>query len=142
MELEAGEDEYSIQEDGSLLLTGGHRNRFQGTNSARQCSLAGRYGNPCSYSVPSPHRLFKNSSTGELFGWMYSTLRSYAQSDFVRLAIGFQQILCIVATCYWFLALLCFLKPETFIGGRGVHYNREPKFFLFLLTIIISKCSL
>jgi hypothetical protein len=35
----------------------------QGINSARMCSLAGRYDNPVPYSVPSPHRLFTNSST-------------------------------------------------------------------------------
>jgi hypothetical protein len=40
------------------------KNQFQGINSASLCSLAGRYDNPISYSVPSPHRLFKNSSTG------------------------------------------------------------------------------
>ncbi len=39
------------------------KNRFQGTNSARLCSLVGRYDNPYSCSVPSTHRLFKNSST-------------------------------------------------------------------------------
>jgi hypothetical protein len=33
--------------------------RIQGINSAGLCSLAGRY--------DSPHRLFKNSSTGSLF---------------------------------------------------------------------------
>jgi hypothetical protein len=32
---------------------------IQGTDSARPCSLAGRYDNP----IPSSHRLFKNSST-------------------------------------------------------------------------------
>ncbi len=58
------------------------RNRCQGINSASLCSMAGRYDNPIptrclapidfffsvwqpsSYSVPCPHRLFKNSSTG------------------------------------------------------------------------------
>ncbi len=35
------------------------RKRFQGMNSATLCSLVGRYDN--SYSVPSPHSLFKNS---------------------------------------------------------------------------------
>jgi hypothetical protein len=39
-------------------------NRFQGTNSARQCSLAGRYDNPI--PTPSLHRLFKNSITAPL----------------------------------------------------------------------------
>jgi hypothetical protein len=39
------------------------RDRFQLINSARLCSPAGRYDNP-SYSVPSPLRLFKNSSSG------------------------------------------------------------------------------
>jgi hypothetical protein len=37
-------------------------NRFQGTNFARLCSLAGRKTTPF-FSVPSPHRLFKNFST-------------------------------------------------------------------------------
>jgi hypothetical protein len=37
------------------------KNRFQGTNSARLCSLAGRYDN----TIPITHRLFKNSSTGK-----------------------------------------------------------------------------
>ncbi len=41
----------------------GPRNRFQEINSASPCSLAGRYDNPSSL-VPSPHRLFKNSSSG------------------------------------------------------------------------------
>jgi hypothetical protein len=36
MELETGEDEYSIQEDGSLLLTGM-------PIYAKRCSLKGRY---------------------------------------------------------------------------------------------------
>ncbi len=40
------------------------KTRFQGINSAILCTLAGRYDNPVPYSVPSPHRLFKNSSTG------------------------------------------------------------------------------
>ncbi len=42
------------------------KNRFQGTDSGRLCSLAWRAGTTTlySYSVPSPHRLFKNSSTG------------------------------------------------------------------------------
>ncbi len=39
------------------------KNWFQGTNSAMLCSLASQYNKPYSYSVPSPHRLFKNSST-------------------------------------------------------------------------------
>ncbi len=39
------------------------RNRFQGMNSSSLCSLAGRYDNPYSSSVPSPHRLFKNPSS-------------------------------------------------------------------------------
>ncbi len=42
------------------------RNWFQGMNSASLCSLAGRYDNtiPSRFlSVPSPHRLFKNSSS-------------------------------------------------------------------------------
>ncbi len=39
------------------------RNRFQGINSASLCSLAGRYDYSYSYSIPSPHRQFKNSST-------------------------------------------------------------------------------
>jgi hypothetical protein len=38
----------------------GPRNRFQGMNSASLCSLAGRYDNPL---LPSPHSLFKNSSS-------------------------------------------------------------------------------
>jgi len=42
----------------------GARNGFQGMISASLCSLAGRYNNPIySSSVPSPHRLFKNSSS-------------------------------------------------------------------------------
>ncbi len=41
------------------------KNRFQGANSARLCSLAGRYDNPIPSRFPhSPHRLCKNSSTG------------------------------------------------------------------------------
>ncbi len=39
------------------------RNRFQGMNSASLCSLAGRYDNPIPNSVPSPHIMFKNSSS-------------------------------------------------------------------------------
>jgi hypothetical protein len=40
--------------------------RSPGIESATLCSLAGRYYNPIpySYSVPSPYRLFRNSSTG------------------------------------------------------------------------------
>jgi hypothetical protein len=29
-------------------------------------------------------------------------------------SIGFKQMVCTVATCYWFLALLWFTKPEAF----------------------------
>jgi hypothetical protein len=36
-----------------------------------------------------------------------------------RLAIGFKQMLCTVATCYWFLALLWFYKTRSFLSGRG-----------------------
>jgi hypothetical protein len=45
------------------------KNRFQGTNSARLCSLAGPVRQPYSYSVPSPHRLFQNSSIDVESGW-------------------------------------------------------------------------
>ncbi len=41
----------------------GPKNRFQGTNSARLCSLAGRYDNLISTRFRFPHRLFKNSIT-------------------------------------------------------------------------------
>ncbi len=34
-----------------------------------------------------------------------------------RLAIGFKQMLCTVATCYWFLALLWFYKTRSFLSG-------------------------
>ena len=40
------------------------KNRFQGTNSARLCSLVGRYENPIPTRFLAPYRLFKNSSTG------------------------------------------------------------------------------
>ncbi len=39
--------------------------RFQGTKSARLCSLAGRDDSPFPTRFLAPHRLFKNSSTGE-----------------------------------------------------------------------------
>jgi hypothetical protein len=45
------------------LNVSGARYRFQGKNSASLCSLAGQYDITLFYSVPSPHRLFKNSST-------------------------------------------------------------------------------
>jgi hypothetical protein len=44
----------------------GPRNRFQRMNSASLCSLAGRYDNPLP-PLPSPHRIFKNSSSGLLW---------------------------------------------------------------------------
>jgi hypothetical protein len=34
----------------------------------------------------------------------------------VRLAIGFKQMVCTVATCYWFLALLWFYKTRSFLS--------------------------
>jgi hypothetical protein len=42
------------------------KNRFQGTNAARLCSLAGRYDNPVPTLFLAPHRLFKNSSSGQV----------------------------------------------------------------------------
>jgi hypothetical protein len=43
------------------------RNRFQGMNSASQSNLASRYDNPIPtrFLAGSPHRLFKNSSSGQ-----------------------------------------------------------------------------
>ncbi len=54
-------------------------------------------------------------------------------------SIGFKQMVCTVATCYWFLVLLWFYKTQSFLSLE--HYNRVPhcpKFFLFILTIIFS----
>ncbi len=52
----------------------GPRHWFQGMNSASLCSLAGRYEKPYSSSVPSPHRLFKNSCSG-YNGWLNRFLK-------------------------------------------------------------------
>ncbi len=59
-------------------------------------------------------------------------------------SIGFKQMVCTVATCYWFLAPLWFSKTRSFLSLE--HYNRVrvpycPKFFLFILTIIFSHYS-
>jgi hypothetical protein len=57
-------------------------------------------------------------------------------------SIGFKQMVCTVATCYWFLALLWFNKTRSFLFLE--HYNRVPhcpKFFPFILTIIFSQYS-
>jgi len=57
-------------------------------------------------------------------------------------SIGFKQMVCTVATCYWFLVLLWFYKTRSFLSLE--HYNRVPhcpKFFLFILTIIFSQYS-
>ncbi len=60
------------------------RNRCQGINSASLCSLAGRYD---SYSVPSPHRFFKNSSSGGI-GSLESILVLLKNSKFWALKAG------------------------------------------------------
>ncbi len=52
--------------------------QFQGINSVSIRSLAGRYDQvrqPYSYSVPSPHRLFKNSSAEQC--WNFGILEQY-----------------------------------------------------------------
>ncbi len=57
-------------------------------------------------------------------------------------SIGFKQMVCTVATCYWFLVLLWFYKTRSFLSLE--HYNRVPhcpKFFSILLTIIFSQYS-
>jgi hypothetical protein len=43
-------------------------------------------------------------------------LRGYAHCT-VRLASGFKQMLCTVATCYWFLTLLWFYKTRSILSG-------------------------
>jgi hypothetical protein len=43
------------------------KNRFQGTNSAKLCSLAGRYNNPILTRFLAPIDCLKNSSTGPVF---------------------------------------------------------------------------
>ncbi len=61
------------------------KNRFQGTNSARLCSLVRQL---YSYSVPSPHRLFKNFSTDQTLSRHFPVGRSYFSgfiSDILRL---------------------------------------------------------
>jgi hypothetical protein len=48
---------------------------FQGTDSVSLCSLAGRYDNPipARFQAPSPHRLFKNSSSLNSIQILYCT---------------------------------------------------------------------
>ncbi len=62
----------------------GPRNWCQGINSASLCSPGGPVRKPYSSSVPSPHRLFKNSSSDDHLstflggdgGWLYHTSTS------------------------------------------------------------------
>ena len=44
--------------------------------------------------------------------------RWYAWSDFISLSIGFRQMLCTVASCYWFYQLLWFYKTNRFLSLR------------------------
>jgi hypothetical protein len=66
----------------------------------------------------------------------------HCQRWYAQFSIGFRQMVCTVATWYWFLALLWFYKTRSFLSLE--HYNRVPhcpKFFLFILTIIFSQYS-
>ncbi len=57
-------------------------------------------------------------------------------------SIGFKQMVCTVATCYCFLALLWFYKTRSFLSLE--HFNRAPhcpKLFPFIITIIFSQYS-
>jgi hypothetical protein len=68
------------------------KKRFKDINSASLCGLAGRYYKlqPC-YSVPSPHRLFRNSSTVHAPSANKGTMRLYPFSS-IRIAYS--------STCY------------------------------------------
>jgi hypothetical protein len=64
-------------------------------------------------------------------------------------SIGFKQMVCTVATCYWFLALLWFYETRSFLSLEN--YNRGPSlpkvfsiyinnyFFLNILGHVNSK---
>ncbi len=51
-------------------------------------------------------------------------------------SIGFKQMVCTVATCYWYLALLWFYKTWSFLsvveGGYITTGSLLPKFFFYL----------
>ncbi len=55
------------------------KNRFYGTNSPSMCSLAGRYDNrlASSYSVQSPHRLFKGTKAWDNFDFFLPKSNPY-----------------------------------------------------------------
>jgi hypothetical protein len=55
-------------------------------------------------------------------------------------SIGSKQMVCTVATCYWFLTLLWFYKTRSFLSLE--HYDRVPqcpKFFPFILKVVTSE---
>ncbi len=58
----------------------------------------------CTFSC---HVRFKLSCCCASWGGMHSQASHW-------LSIGFKQMVCTVATCYWFLVLLWFYKPEAF----------------------------
>jgi hypothetical protein len=93
----------------------GPRNRFQGMNSASPCSLAGRYDNP----IPSPHRLFKNSSS-EDDSTAIPTIGGVANSP-VSTKCG------IVDSLYQRYTELA--TPPSLIGGKSIFdYEHLPEF--------------
>ncbi len=58
-----GEQSSSVAQSPNFLTFKEPKNRFQVINSARLCSLAGRYDNPIPTRFLAHTRLFKNSST-------------------------------------------------------------------------------
>jgi hypothetical protein len=59
--------------------------RFQGTNSARLCNLVRQ---SFSYSVPSPHRLFKNSRTGYMIHPLYIHCKKVIGNPYLLYCVG------------------------------------------------------
>jgi hypothetical protein len=98
------------------------KNRFQGTNSARLCSLAGRYDNPIPTRFLATNRLFKNSSTVCNKEGIYRkrpapcfTCRLFDTHPFTTT----QKMASPIPSLSLRLSFLC--MPE--VGGRGVEPN-------------------